>query len=786
MKRYALSLCFLLVMAAGVTAGVSRAWSVSEVYPFKRLPLGNSLHFTTVFGNVPESYDEKILAVDGRPVGPHDDVLSLVAGRSGGTVTYLADTSLRTRNLDQDAFNSDVFAFIIFFMLCGVIHATLSTVVFFALPRSIEARMFSGFEAVIGLYFISLPLYLLCPSLTWLYASASYLLACIVLFLAGRMMLPAFARYRTSLIAGAMIAGAVVSVFFFASGSQGRFHAANSFFCIFSFSALLAAVVLRLRHNPRIPRLPVIMMLFFHAFFAAIPFGMIALAFVVKIDVPLSFFASLTIFIPVLIGVNVAGGSLRNIFTFRRRHLLRLTIDCAISVIFVFGMYVFLASRGAAMYGILMKGVPVAGFVALLGFRQAMVAGFKLYDHQSDEDHSVALRKISELTASPSPIAVKVEGVFSAMSLISEASAIRVELFEKELLRRIDPIPDRIEYSSDAQLNAFFNRAFQTLHRNSLFFSVYFERFEREGDDGVDLLIPVKENDTVIGVLKVWRKKDGSTFHESEIQFLQSASVLLYHLIENEILYMEYSENRRYEKELDAASYVQMRLFPRLIPVGKGFSCSYFSRPFIKVTGDYFDFVSLDDDRTLFAMGDVAGHGLSAATLLAVTDHIIAACVRERKNLSQIFTELNNFFTSRYRGTEIMTLFMMVYDRRSRRGEYINAGHCLPILIRSGQVMRNLFPDRSLVLGANQHEEYRPSLVGFLPGDDIVLYTDGIVEIQKDQQGNNVGDIFLIDVMLGAADESIEEKIGLLSRRLEQFPRNSILDDITVLGLRID
>ena len=363
---------------------------------------------------------------------------------------------------------------------------------------------------------------------------------------------------------------------------------------------------------------------------------------------------------------------------------------------------------------------------------------------------------------------------------------IRVELFEKELLRRIDPIPDRIEYSSDAQLNGFFNRAFQTLHRNSLFFSVYFERFEREGDDGVDLLIPVKENDTVIGVLKVWRKKDGSTFHESEIQFLQSASVLLYHLIENEILYMEYSENRRYEKELDAASYVQMRLFPRLIPVGKGFSCGYFSRPFIKVTGDYFDFVSLDDDRTLFAMGDVAGHGLSAATLLAVTDHIIAACVRERKNLSQIFTELNNFFTSRYRGTEIMTLFMMVYDRRSRRGEYINAGHCLPILIRSGQVMRNLFPDRSLVLGANQHEEYRPSLVGFLPGDDIVLYTDGIVEIQKDQQGNNIGDIFLIDVLLGAADESIEEKIGLLSRRLDQFPRNSILDDITVLGLRID
>ncbi|MGL4368555.1 MAG: PP2C family protein-serine/threonine phosphatase [Spirochaetota bacterium] len=147
---------------------------------------------------------------------------------------------------------------------------------------------------------------------------------------------------------------------------------------------------------------------------------------------------------------------------------------------------------------------------------------------------------------------------------------------------------------------------------------------------------------------------------------------------------------------------------------------------------------------------------------------------------------MNNFFASRYRGSEIMTLLIIQYDKQTHCADYINAGHCPPLVIREGQVERNLFPDRAMILGADTDTQYHRSMIQLRSGDQIILFTDGIVEIQKDKSGNNIGDIFLIDVLTKNISESLEAKIDRIGWYLEKFPKNSIQDDITILGCAIE
>ena len=229
-----------------------------------------------------------------------------------------------------------------------------------------------------------------------------------------------------------------------------------------------------------------------------------------------------------------------------------------------------------------------------------------------------------------------------------------------------------------------------------------------------------------------------------------------------------------------------MRLFPKVLPSGRGFSASFYSLPYMKVTGDYYDFFYIDEHRTLLAVGDVAGHGLSAASIQAVTGHIITACIDEKMELEEIFNELNHFFTLRYRGNQIMTLFIMMYNRATCTAEYINAGHCMPLLLRNGKIFENYFPARSQILGADGSRTFSSAFIQLKGKDEIIIFTDGIIEIQKDKDGSNIGDIFIIDVMTNNLNESMEGKIELIGRHLDTFPRNSIKDDITILGLQID
>ena len=147
--------------------------------------------------------------------------------------------------------------------------------------------------------------------------------------------------------------------------------------------------------------------------------------------------------------------------------------------------------------------------------------------------------------------------------------------------------------------------------------------------------------------------------------------------------------------------------------------------------------------------------------------------------------EINYFLINRYRGIELITLFIGVYDKRTHEFLYINGGHCAPLLILSGTKNVTCLPDRSKVLGADKDSDYVPSRILLSVGDQLVLYTDGIAEINLPDSDENAGEIELIKVLEKNIYETIDTKIDAVIDYLRSFDSQYIKDDITIIGVEI-
>jgi sigma-B regulation protein RsbU (phosphoserine phosphatase) len=260
--------------------------------------------------------------------------------------------------------------------------------------------------------------------------------------------------------------------------------------------------------------------------------------------------------------------------------------------------------------------------------------------------------------------------------------------------------------------------------------------------------------------------------------------VLITQHLENDRLFKDYIINRRFEMELDIASYIQMRLFPKKAPPKSKLLISFYNRPFLKVTGDYFDFIELDKHNTALVIGDVSGHGLGAAMILTMTNSIMHGMLRENKPIESAIEEINHFLNYSYQGTELITLFAGVYNNITRELTYINAGHCAPVHITKNRKSFYPLAGRSKIIGADPNANYFPSKLTLEKDDELIFYTDGIIEIYDEKTDHEFNEKSLYDIIAKNLDADIERKIHEIVEHISKF-NHTIKDDITIIAVKI-
>ncbi|CAL9367636.1 putative protein [Streptomyces sp. enrichment culture] len=148
----------------------------------------------------------------------------------------------------------------------------------------------------------------------------------------------------------------------------------------------------------------------------------------------------------------------------------------------------------------------------------------------------------------------------------------------------------------------------------------------------------------------------------------------------------------------------------------------------LNVCGDWYDVVDLPPDRYAAAVGDVVGHGLEAAAVMGMLRSALSAAIRAIPSPAQAL-EVLGLYARSVDGAMAATAVKVLVDTRSRLIVYSNAGHVPPVLLHADGTSELLDQATDPPLGARPYHVPRPQAgLPYMPGDTLVLYTDGLVE----------------------------------------------------------
>lgn len=243
-------------------------------------------------------------------------------------------------------------------------------------------------------------------------------------------------------------------------------------------------------------------------------------------------------------------------------------------------------------------------------------------------------------------------------------------------------------------------------------------------------------------------------------------------------------EQVRVKRDLLAAQEIQQHFVPSSAPSIDGFDIASTTIYCDEIGGDYQDFISMDDERVAAIIGDVTGHGVSAALLMVTARAMIRTHADFASSPADLFDSVNRQLCEDSSGGRSLTLFQLLLTPGQHRFTWISAGH-EPAL--SYDIETNLFTSlegEDIPLGVDQSWAFR-NMSGTFPKNGILIaYTDGIREAT-----NAAGEAFGLDRLKASIKESkslasqaISEK---LLKDLEDF-RGAVAakDDVSLLVVK--
>lgn len=247
-------------------------------------------------------------------------------------------------------------------------------------------------------------------------------------------------------------------------------------------------------------------------------------------------------------------------------------------------------------------------------------------------------------------------------------------------------------------------------------------------------------------------------------------------------------ERAELEFELELATKVQLALLPQQEPEIPGVEVAAFSRPAAIVGGDYFDFYRFRDGGYGVAIGDVAGHGMSASLLMANLQASLRILVPDHDSPGVVMRRLNQLFYHNVRMTNFVTLFLAHYDPATYRMTYCSAGHNPPLLVRqrsNGNEPLSWLKPTGAAIGLVEETDFGTVTVTISPGDLLLLYTDGISEALN-PHGEEFGAEKLARLVQDASALPAQRLVQELRARLQLFSEGQPLrDDTTIVALKI-
>jgi sigma-B regulation protein RsbU (phosphoserine phosphatase) len=252
-----------------------------------------------------------------------------------------------------------------------------------------------------------------------------------------------------------------------------------------------------------------------------------------------------------------------------------------------------------------------------------------------------------------------------------------------------------------------------------------------------DVIVPVFHQDQALAYLLIQGVEyDGRhlTSALNYMSFLQTLANIIVVAIENRRMAQLKVRQERYRQELEVASEMQKLLFPSELPTNKRMDISARYKPRHEVGGDYYDFFPLNEDEYIICIADVSGKGVSAAMLMANFQATLRILFQYRQfDMRTLMIELNKKVMENANGEKFITFFIGHYNAVERKLDYVNAGHNHPFITNGSQI--EALDQGCIGLGMLRELPFiniGTKVLG--PNTTLVLYTDGVVELENKEQ----------------------------------------------------
>jgi len=275
---------------------------------------------------------------------------------------------------------------------------------------------------------------------------------------------------------------------------------------------------------------------------------------------------------------------------------------------------------------------------------------------------------------------------------------------------------------------------------------------------------------------------------------LDTVAALLFLLL----LSLELADKVTMKRDLEIAREIQSWLVPSKPPVVAGGNIAFHTRPQNSVAGDYYDaFYPLNDaaegGKLFLVIADVAGKSVPAALLMATFQASLHTVARNGVPLSELVFRLNRYACAHsLDGMRFTTAVLAEFDPKTRRLDYINAGHNAPVVRRhianaaNGNAGVERLEVGGMPFGISLDAQYQMGTVELGSQDALILFTDGVVEAFNDK-GQEFTDAQWIAAIHALPDWDAPRSLQFLLQRVDQFVGvTKQFDDITCLVLRCE
>ncbi|HET6781862.1 MAG TPA: SpoIIE family protein phosphatase [bacterium] len=285
------------------------------------------------------------------------------------------------------------------------------------------------------------------------------------------------------------------------------------------------------------------------------------------------------------------------------------------------------------------------------------------------------------------------------------------------------------------------------------------------------IIVPLPGRDRTLGAITFVNSESGRRFSHADLELAEDLARRAGMAIENA---------RLFARQRGIAETLQRSLLRKDLPEMPGVTAAARYLPAkteVEVGGDWYDLFALPDSRIAMVMGDVAGSGLEAASVMGQLQHALRAYAQEGHAPASVMERLNMLLELK----DMATLVFLIFDPATWTVTYANAGHLPPMTIApDGRV--SMLEGGSPPLGGSPLTMYRESSTTLTPGSTILLYTDGLIEVRGES----------IDVGLDRMSNLLAESgTGDLEALLERILAVMVggegaADDVALLALRAE